>query len=882
MESRNLDRDWEFMKGEPSHIPMMPKETKTVNLPHDFMIETEVRADSVNGANTGYFDGGTATYTKYLEIPEELAGKRILAEFDGVFGITEVILNGHVMGRHHYGYTPFTVDLTDRINPGKRNRLAVVVSTAAQQNSRWYSGAGIYRHVKLLVGPKVHIAPCGIYAYTSHILGENAFVIVETRVENHTDAPRDLWVELQFQGLLETGARELAVEEECAARGWVKVHVPAGESAVARTQVTVENARIWDIDAPNLYRVTAFLRTQRPEGRPVCDAASLDSASVNFGIRTLSVDAKNGLVLNGRRVKLKGGCIHHDNGILGAASFRDSELRKAALHKDNGYNALRFAHNPASSDMLDACDRLGLLVIDEAFDTWNMSKNYFDFSQYFEAEWEQELTSFLLRDRNHPSVAIWSIGNELPEQGGLSDGYETSAKLAAHVRSLDATRPVAGALCSFFRGLDDEDTARFWQSVMEEAQANGGNVVNVDGKFGREIWNDYTECFAAPWDVVGYNYLNYHYEEAGELFPDRVICATESKPGEMEAYWADVEKYPYVIGDFEWTSHDYIGEAGIGKRLYVKPEEAAAAGRMIHYAGYPWRTAGAGEFDLCGFDKPQLAYRRIIWGSRETYLVSHNPANHDKIEILDRYAWPDCAHAWSWPVETGSPVKVEVYSAGEEVELFLNGRSQGRRPAGKGNHYRAVFELRYEPGTLEAVSYRGGLEWSRDQVTSAGPAAGLRILPEAFSVKHPELPGDGQSLYFARVEVVDAVGNPVPYGEVEVQAEVHGEVRRKSDGDFSTEACGEAALAESGDGLAVFGAANEYPWHEAVEAEACATLAAFGSARPATTENYTVGKTVTYQGRALAILRAGHTAGEAVLAVKAEGLGEARIAVKVG
>lgn len=857
MKRIGIDREWEFRKGEPSNFPEMPGDIRRVNLPHDFMIETDVAKDSVNGTNTGFYNGGTANYTKYIDVPKEWEDRRVLVSFDGVFGAAKVILNGHVMGKHHYGYTPFRVDLTGRIKPGEKNRLAVVVSNASQQDSRWYSGAGIYRHVELLEAPKLHIAPDGIYAHTDHIIGEDAFVIVETTVENHTARDRDLWVESAFHRLTETGDRELACGERESARGAVKVHVPAGGSTVARTQVTVEHAAIWDIETPNLYRITARLTARRPEpgknagigeaeqdGKDIEQLSNaettvdeegiLDTESTWFGIRTVTMDSKNGFVLNGRSIKLKGGCIHHDNGILGAASFRDSEYRKVLLHKKNGYNALRFAHNPVSRDMLDACDRLGIVVIDEVFDVWNMSKNCYDFAQYFREEWKQELTALVLRDRNRPCVVIWSIGNELPEQGGLSDGYHTSAMLAEHVRSLDATRFVGGALCSLSNSLDDEDKGKFWQSLMGEVQKNGGVVNNLDGEYGRNIWNDYTEGFVASWDVVGYNYLSYHYREAGELFPDRVICCTESKPREMESYWEDVEKYPYLIGDFEWTSHDYIGEAGIGKRIYVEPEEAERAAQTAFLTGYPWRLAGAGEFDLCGFEKPQLACRRIVWGSEETYIACHNPHNYGKVEILGRYGWSDCANSWTWSVPEGSPVKVEVYSAADEVELILNGKSVGRQPAGKKNHNRAAFELKYEWGTLEAVSYRDGREISADRVSSAGKPAGIRIIREPLWGAKEGEPADGQSLVFARVEIVDAKGNFVPWAEPELTA----------------------------------------------RAEGAASLAAFGSARTETEENYTSGRITACQGRALAILRAGYEAGRAKLAVRAEGLPEAVLEVE--
>ncbi len=814
MRRTNLDREWIFMEGEPSSIPGMQRKTRTVNLPHDFMIESDVSADSVNGRNTGYYTGATGTYTKYLDIPETWQGQQVMVEFDGAFRDTTVILNGHVMGRHHYGYTPFCVDLSSRLNYGNKNRLAVVVSNDAEPNSRWYPGGGLYRHVNLLTAPgNLYIVPDGIFLHTSHIVDRDAFVIVEIEVQNSGRQDQDAWAEI------------LILEKNTgyeAARGKIKIHVPGGSRATARTRICVEQAQIWDIDAPNLYEVKVNLSD--------LDQV-LDEAETAFGIRTVSVDSKNGFMLNGRRLKLKGGCIHHDNGILGAASFYDSEYRKVLIHKKNGYNALRFAHNPMSSDLLRACDEIGILVYDEAFDMWNMSKNLHDFSRHFEKEWEEELTNFIKRDRNHPSVIIWSVGNELPEQGGLSNGYQTCARLVNKVRSLDSTRPVSGALCSFFNGLDDEDTAKFWASLMEEMR-QGGSVSNLDGQYGRKIWNDYTEAFAAPWDVVGYNYLNYHYEEAGKMFPDRVICATESKPGQMEEYWSDVEKYPYLIGDFLWTSHDYIGEAGIGKTLYVEEKELPSATQKLYYAWYPWRTAGAGDFDLCGFERPQSAFHRIVWGSDETYIACYDPAKFDKIELLGRYGWPECEHSWTWEAEQGSRVKVEVYSGAETVELFVNGKSVGTEAV---QHKKAVFILDYEPGILEAVSYTDGKEISRDYLKTAGKPTRLKITSDENMISGESLTADGQSLYFAVVEVTDEEGLRVPYAEYPVTAKVTGE----------------------------------------------ATLAAFGTGRPVTEENYTCGQMVSWQGRLLAVIRSGFEDGEAQLIVSADGLQGAELTLKI-
>ena len=325
--------------------------------------------------------------------------------------------------------------------------------------------------------------------------------------------------------------------------------------------------------------------------------------------------------------------------------------------------------------------------------------------------------------------------------------------------------------------------------------------------------------------MVGYNYLRYHYEPSHEKHPERVICCTESKPRELVEYWADVERLNYLIGDFEWTSMDYLGEAGIGNSFYVEPSEVAAKMQTMNRTAYPARTAECGDFDLCGFSKPQLAFRRIVWGSKETWIAVTDPRHHGKVELLGRYGWADCAHCWTWPVDPGSPVKVEVYSPGKTVELFLDGRSLGRQAV---ENYRAVFEAVYEPGTLRAVSYdENGDEISADEISTYGKAARLRIASEGSDT----LPADGESLCYAAVEITDADGNFIPWAEDELTAEYTGE----------------------------------------------GTLLAFGSARPTTEENYSSGTITAYKGRALAVIRAADVKGQSRLTVNSKLFGESEM-----
>lgn len=832
MKKTNLNLDWLFMNGEKSNIPMMPQQTKKVNLPHDFMVETDVAPDAPGKAESGFYKGSVGTYLKTITLTEEEMTDTMLLHFEGCFGKTRVLINGNPVGSHAYGYTPFTIDIRKFLQIGD-NEIQVIVHTDDDPNGRWYSGAGMYRGVNLLSAPAFHIAHDGIFVYTDHITNGDAFCKAEITVVNDlAKATGDA------EGFLKLTVSKKDTKEVVATR-YQKIRLTAGTSQVVPQAFVIENAELWDTENPYLYEVKAQLSLTSTgnvhmslDNRQDLMAQTdyEDEITTRFGVRTITADAKNGLLLNGKSIKLKGGCIHHDNGILGAASFYDAEYRKVKLHKDNGYNALRLAHNPQSEQILDICDELGMIVFDEAFDVWNLPKNSFDFSHQFAEDGIKEIEAMVRRDRNHPSIFFWSIGNELTEQGGMAAGYEVSAMLAKTVRNMDSTRLVSGALCSFFKGLDNEDNAAFWQTFRKE-MPQGGSVINMDNSYGKKIWMEYTAPFVKDWDVVGYNYLNYHYETSHELFPDRVILCTESKPGQFEDYWSDVERLPYVIGDFLWTSMDYIGEAGIGKSIYCSEEEVPQMSQMLNYAGYPWRLAQAGDFDLCGNVRAQGRYHQIIWGANDTYIFAKDPKNNGKIALIGRYGWAEGGNHWSWNCENGTAVSVDVYSRAEEVELLLNGKSLGKKPAGAECHFKAEFEVTYEAGTLTAISYQDGQEVSRDEVKTVGEPVGLKI-----TMEKKQMAADGESLAYGIVEIVDAEGNWVPTAE---------------------------------DTLAK------------VSVEGAASLAGFGTGRGQTEENYTKGEFTSFEGRWQVILRAGTEAGEAGVHVEAEGLEAAEVKVTI-
>ena len=741
MKREALNKDWFFKQGTTMLMQALGSGGfgKKINLPHDYMIESQVREDAPAGPAMGFYTGGAATYTKMLFVPREWEGEEIYLHFDGVMMNASVSVNGSFQTLHHYGYTPFSVNITDAVCFGEENRISVVVNPSMQPNSRWYTGAGIYREVWISHVHPIHIEPDGIFAYTKRLEDGEAHVMAEVTLCNHTKKDHQVKVNVSL-------GREA---EETVARDSV-VLVKAGKTAVARVPMTVKNPLLWDVDSPNLYQVKATVTDMGVFGVALKaeDAAGLcDEAETTFGIRTVSADASHGLRINGKTVKLKGGCIHHDNGLLGAVSVYDSEYRKLSLLKEAGFNAVRLAHNPPSKALLDICDEIGLYVFDEAFDAWGFSKQPGDYSQFFADHWKEDMAAFIIRDRNHPSVILWSTGNEVEERGGMGNGYAVAEELAAYVRSLDSTRLVTNGLCSMWSGLDDGAVREQMKKMMEQMM---GSMQNVDLSKGDSQWEDRTEAFCNCLDVVGYNYLDEHYEYAGERYPERVILGTESYPNQIDKVWALVEKLPYVIGDFTWTAYDYIGEAGIGKSgFFAKDDPVLKMGALAlssHGSQYPWRLANDADFTIDGKMTPQGVYRSIVWGSGATGVFAQDPKYFDMEEIVSSWGWNQMSDNWNYPGYEGKPVKVYVYSKAPEVELFLNGTSLGKAAAGKENRFTAVFEVPYEAGELTAVSYENGAEVSRAQIASTKAAAAIRLTADKTG-----LTADGESLAYVEV-----------------------------------------------------------------------------------------------------------------------------------
>lgn len=795
-----IDDNWLFHEGPLEAMYLnAERNAKTVSLPHDFSIAKPPKKDCPEGDACGYLAGGLGTYMRYFNADTSLAEGRVLLELDGAYCNSEVTINGHQVGMHPYGYTPWCFDLSSYVKEGN-NRVAVFVGNMGR-NSRWYTGTGIYRHAYLRTGGKVHLSPSPAFLYTQSVRNKTAFVCAEVYAENHTEQQKIVRARVC---LYADRGKGIPREENYAGLGETDIFIPPHAKRKGFVRMEVKNVSLWDLASPSLYRAEIVLS----EGEE-----KIDEDELLFGIRTLSLSRQEGLLLNGKPVKLKGGCIHHDNGILGAASFYDAEYRRLKLHKENGFNAVRCAHNPMSSDFMEACDRLGLLVIAEAFDMWEMQKNANDYHLYFPDWWERDLTAFLERDRNHPSIFCWSIGNEIVERNGLGAGADVSYRLAEKVRSLDPTRYITSGIPIPFNGLPDEDMA---QSVIEfEKEGSIANVQNKTTSFWQRIFLEKTKAFSAPLDIVGYNYLDMRYESDLAADPWKFICGTESFPEQIAEIWPIVERNPRALGDFVWTSWDYLGEVWIGK-CYGEEESS----RMQEL--YPSRAADCACFDITGNERPALAFHRIAWGSRETFISVHRPEDFGKKFIKSQWAWDGSENIWYFPGQEGKMTKVDVYSSAHTAELIINGKSIGKKKLGTEKKYVASFDVLYQPGVVIAVSYdEQGQKVSEQTLKTPGDVVGIHLRQD-----RERMPADGQSLAFISVELVDEEGNVVPVKDRRCYAEVIGE----------------------------------------------GALIAFGSAAPVTEEVYTQGVFTSYRGRLLAVVRAGKGEGEIEIKVSCDGL----------
>ena len=798
-----------FSAGEPLGTPVM--------LPQDAMILEERDENCPSKSQSGFYPAKSYTYTKEFEVPEEWSKKTTVIEFEGIMMSAMVYLNGKYLASHSYGYSGFYVDLTPYLNYGQKNTLKVV-SVNKERASRWYSGSGIYRDVVLWQGGKQYIRDGAVRVTAEKAEEDLAVLSVQYEITNR-----------EYREAALTAVIEIIDENgEQVRRAGQSIAMEPDTESESFCRLTVREPKLWSVDTPYLYRIKITLSEGDKE---------LDVASDSFGIRTLSLDSCTGLKINGKEVKLRGACIHHDNGIIGATTLEAAEEFRLRALKEAGFNSIRSAHNPASKAMLRVCDRIGMLVMDELSDMWNEQKNANDFSLDFQKIWQEEVQNFTAKDYNHPSVILYSTGNEIPEIG-RSTGADMNRKLAKALRDADHTRYTTCCISGFLAVLDrlDDYAALMEQATKavkeNESQGDGGSegLNHMMGSAEQQIMDSFSvsrvlnECLEpveSELDVIGYNYLTARHEYEHFIHPDRIIVGSETYPPEIPRLWEIVKKTPYVIGDFTWTGYDYIGEAGIGIFHYDTDRK--------EQGWFPDRLAYMGDIDLNGNRRDISYFREIVYGLRKKpYIAVERADKAGHSYDMNHWKFKNAIHSWTFPGFEGTEVKAFIFSGNEEVELFLNEKSLGKHRVGEQEPFTAIFQIPYETGTLRTVAYENGKAVAEDSISTATEAAGFHV-----ELSKKELAAGGADVVFITVDLVDAKGRRNMSDDREVNISVEG----------------------------------------------AGTLAGFASANPIGGGSYQDTNAFTYDGRIMAAVRSTDEPGEIGIKVSARGCGEKEILI---
>jgi beta-galactosidase len=772
-----FDSSWKFYRGDIANGEtqnIADKNWRTVQLPHDWSIEDlPNQSDSVIGpfsiksvgtTATGYTVGGTGWYRKHFAL-KNTNGKKVFIDFDGVYMNADVWINEHHLRNHPYGYTPFYFDLTPYLKPGGEENIIAVRVRNEGRNSRWYSGSGIYRHVWLTVTNPVHIKQWGVYITTSKISANTATINVNTTLVNESGLT-DIKVHTT---ILNANKKEVATNA---------TKISHADTEKAMEVINIAHPLLWSPDSPSLY----YAVTDLMQGNKI-----LDHVITQFGIRSIEVSAEKGLLLNGKNIEMRGGCMHHDNGSLGSATIDRAEERRVELLKSFGFNAVRTSHNPPSEQFLNACDRLGILVIDEAFDQWEREKNSQDYHLYFDSSWKNDIDAMVLRDRNHPSVVFWSIGNEINERADAS-GLIIAKQLIDEIKILDETRPITEAICSF------------WDHPGYK-------------------WDTTARAFALL-DVGGYNYQWREYEPDHTKYPERIMMGTESVPVEAFDNWKQVEKHPYVIGDFVWTAMDYLGETGIG--------HTALDSNKTFAKEWPWFNSWCGDIDLTGGKKPQSYYRDIVWNRSKINMLVHKPVPAGHTEAVSYWGWPDEVPYYTFNGDEGKTLQVHVYTRYSSVRLIQNGKFVAEKNVSPEN-LTASFEINYQPGELKAVAIENGKAVDSVLLRTAGKATHIKLIADRTKIKN-----SSNDLSYITAQITDDKGKLVP----DADRLLH----------FTIEGSGE--------------------------------IAATANANPSDMESFQQPQHKTFQGKALIIIRPNGKAGKIILKAEGEGLSTSQIVIK--
>lgn len=810
MIKQNFNSGWFYREVQHAHI-IAEAEQHPVVLPHDPIISKPRDPNSRAKGHSGYRNGSEFIYDKDFYIPDDKAKVYVL-EFEGLSDHALVYVNSEYVGKCHNCYTNYKFDISQHLKYGDENHVRVVTCSAAMPSSRWYIGGGIYRDVNLYSGDLLHIDTDGIKFTTEELDKDLSVVRIDTTVVNSGHLPQTAWIITEI----------FSPDGTLVAHDSAPVTPYGNDKVTLRQRLCIANPLAWSADSPSLYRIHSTLKV---------DDHILEEIAQEIGIRKLALDPIRGLRVNGQSVKLRGACIHHNNGFLGIATYESFEERRVMLLKSAGFNAIRSSHNPMSKAMLRACDRLGMYVMDEGFDQWNKPKVAYDYSLNFAEGWEYDVEAMVEKDYNHPCVVMYSIGNEIKELFDR-DSTHLSRIMADKVRSLDPTRYVTNCVNGWLCVYEEVESLAF-----EQMKAEGKKPVDINDAMNSMTRNDmrnllsrsprmgdYLNEPAAALDILGLNYMTDRYAIDHELHPNRIIVGSETFPRDIAYNWKTIMCYPNVLGDFTWTGLEYLGEVGIVRPMYGKNDPD-------FYGPYPHSFSGSGDIDFTGTRRPISFYREIVFGLRsDPYIAIQQPAHYGEKYFVSAWGWSDSISSWTWPGFEGKPVAAEVYADADEVELLLNGTSLGIQPCGASNDYIAKFNLSYVPGTLIAVARSNGKEIGRFKLETAAAPSVISVEPSCTTLKT-----GANDLCFMTLRILGQNGILNPADDRDITVHVSG--------------------------------AGE--------------LAGFGNADPLASGNYSLNHMRTFNGIALAILKAGAESGIIKVDIESPGMEPQSIEITV-
>lgn len=714
--------------------------SKEVSLPHDFSFENDRDECSNMKSLGGYFKGGAGVYKKKLVPRPEMENKDLYICIDRAFSDCEVYINGSFVKRHHYGYTRFTVNITKYIKYNEENDVELIVINSSLPNADYYTGSGILGGVKLFVSEKLHIGLGGVSVSATHLNRSRAAVDIAVNVVNgYSDRKAYGMIIAEIEG---RDGRRISTGKN--------ITLEPSEVYTFEAQISIENPVLWNINVPQLYTLTSKI---------IISGKVIDKTETRFGIRKAEIVDNAGFFLNLRPMKLKGCCIHHDNGVIGAITLKGAEERKVSMLKGLGYNAVRCVCAPAAESFLDACDRLGMLVVYELFDGWRLGRMPYGYFNYFDNEFKQTIKEAVNMAKTHPSVIMWSLGHGIMESSTDLCAIELLDEIRQYIYSLDRTRPI---------------TADIRPEYLKESRAAGRSL-------------------AGKLDAAGYSYIyNYNNDGVGddkenkckELYEKNsgAMCVMASYPLDMAEIWSHIGAAPYIIGDFSYTGIDFLGASGLGRTIYLNKDDDKKNNK---YEKFPAHISNCGDLDICGFLKPQGAYRKIMWEMEDKpYIYVRRPDKYKAPYSITAWGWEDITDSWSFSGCEGKMTQIYIYANADEAELFINNKSKGIKKIGEKRAFEAVFEAEYESGRIEAAAYKNGVKMGKSHLQTANEPERIKLSCDKRIVRIST-----DELVYIKCELLDENGVRASFAKnrLDIDISEHGRLLGAANGDYMYE-----------------------------------------------------------------------------------------------